>query len=213
MAKYTTQLRSIVESGVDVFGRVDYPLFDVHYRPVLNQHIIDYYYFREIGFETVGQFKHFLKVKMNLIMPYYNNLYKSEHILTAPTFNPLHNLDTTETHSKTVETDSSGSSEIDSSQEGTNKTTSIFSDTPQAKLQNLNYATNLNDEDVDSSGSSHEKAVTSGLSNARETYETKVIGSGGMRYPADIIKEWRTAFLRIDQMIIDELNDLFMNIY
>jgi len=53
MAKYTTQIRSIVESGYPIFD-FEYPIFDPAYKGVLEKKILDWYYFREIGFETVG---------------------------------------------------------------------------------------------------------------------------------------------------------------
>ena len=62
MAKYTTQIKSLVEAKYPLFD-FEYPIFDKNYKSVLEQKIIDRYYFREIGMETAGQFKHFLKMK------------------------------------------------------------------------------------------------------------------------------------------------------
>ena len=76
MSVYTTQLRWIVENGYDL-GMKDYPIFDETHREELNKKIIDHYYLREIGFETVGLFKRHLNVRLNEIMPYYNELYKT----------------------------------------------------------------------------------------------------------------------------------------
>ena len=53
MAKYTTQIKTIVESGTPIFD-FDYPIFDPLYRPVLEQKIINHYYFREIGLGDRG---------------------------------------------------------------------------------------------------------------------------------------------------------------
>ena len=62
MSKYTTELRYLIESGFDI-GLKDYPIFDENYREPLNRKIINHYYFREIGFETVERFKHKLKTQ------------------------------------------------------------------------------------------------------------------------------------------------------
>ena len=51
MSTYTTQLRYIVESGYDL-GLKNYPIFDEGYREVLNNKIIEHYYFREIGLDS-----------------------------------------------------------------------------------------------------------------------------------------------------------------
>ena len=122
MAKYTTELRSILENyaglsesvGYEDVGTVitaargklfdfDYPIFDKSYRSVLETKICKHFYTREIGAETVGRFKLFLDMKLNEIMPYYNKLYTSELI----EFNPLYNVDYSTQHTTT----GSGSSE------------------------------------------------------------------------------------------------------
>lgn len=88
MSKYTTELRYIIENNFDI-GLKNYPIFDENYRELLNQKIIDHYYFREIGMETAELFKRYLNTTMNEIMPYYNQLYKSELL----EFNPFYNVD------------------------------------------------------------------------------------------------------------------------
>lgn len=108
MSHYTTELRFICESyagkvdsvayhGIDeVISKAipkvfdfDFPLFDPDYRNVLCGKILKHYYTREIGEETVGLWKFRLATKMNEIMPYYNQLYKSE----ALEFNPFYDVD------------------------------------------------------------------------------------------------------------------------
>ena len=90
MSKYTTELRYLIENDFDI-GLKNYPIFDENYRALLNQKIINHYYFREIGMETAELFKRYLNTTMNEIMPYYNQLYKSELL----EFNPFYNVDKT----------------------------------------------------------------------------------------------------------------------
>lgn len=90
MSKYTTELRYLIENHFDI-GLKNYPIFDENYRELLNQKIINHYYFREIGMETAELFKRYLNTTMNEIMPYYNQLYKSELL----EFNPFYNVDKT----------------------------------------------------------------------------------------------------------------------
>jgi len=94
LSKYTTELRYLIENSTDANGVVnvgldDYPLFDELYRPILNAKLLNHYKFREIGMETTALFKYFLTRTMDEIMPYYNQLYKSELLL----FNPLYDFE------------------------------------------------------------------------------------------------------------------------
>lgn len=94
MSKYTTEVRFICETnaglseseGYDSINSIiaksrtkifdfSYPIFDENYRATLETKILKHYYTREIGLETVGLWKHFLDMRMNEIMPYYNKMY------------------------------------------------------------------------------------------------------------------------------------------
>lgn len=84
MAKYTAKLNEIVQINngeiETIFDSLlsDYELFDPTYRETLNKKIIKHYYFHEIGFETAERFVFEINRKMDEIMVYYNQLYKSE---------------------------------------------------------------------------------------------------------------------------------------
>lgn len=113
MALYTTQVRTICESsiGLEIPGgfdsvnetlrksaplvfNFDFPIWDENYRLTLETKILKHYYMREIGFETVGLWKLYLDERLNLIMPYYNELYKT----TVLEFNPFYDVDLTTEH-------------------------------------------------------------------------------------------------------------------
>lgn len=74
MSVYTMEFRAFFDAG---FKIGDYPIWDEAYRNVLNNKIKSHYYFREIGQETPNRFKFYLDTKLNEIMPYYNELYKT----------------------------------------------------------------------------------------------------------------------------------------
>lgn len=76
-------LGEILQTGYQL-SLNNYPIFSEDYRETLNQKIIDHYFFREIGQETADRFNFFLGRKMNEIMPYYNQLYKSAMIKFDP---------------------------------------------------------------------------------------------------------------------------------
>ena len=111
MSNYTTQLRFICEAyagkdssapSSDVDSVINlarpkifdfyYPIFDENYRAELENKILQHYYTQEIGLETVGLWKLKLRTKMREIMPYYNQLYKSELLK----FDPFINTDYTD---------------------------------------------------------------------------------------------------------------------
>jgi hypothetical protein len=202
MAKYTTQLRSYIENGGKVFD-FEYPLFDPNYKSVLETKIVEYYYFREIGLETIGQFKWFLRSKMNRIMLIYNEMYVQNKVFA--TYDPYKNKNVTTTDTRTTTSDGNA----DSKSWGNNNSTVKESDTPQAMLAGKDYATNVTQTDANtgdnSAGNSH---VTT-----TDTYVSTIAGHDGMRYPTDILIDLRKTLINIDQMIIDELADLFLNIY
>lgn len=116
-AKYTVVLNELLrneETRVlidDVLSR--YPMYKptskneyipriVPTREELNQKILNYYKYREIGFETVGRFLDELNTTMCEIMPYYNQL-----MFTADQdFNIIYNVD----YKKTIDTNRNGES-------------------------------------------------------------------------------------------------------
>lgn len=121
MSKYTTEIRYICENAagydeskgyadVDEIIQKAIPsifsfnveLFDEQYKNVLFSKILRHYYTREIGLETVGLWKLKLQTKLTEILPFYNQLYKSELLK----FNPLYDTDlsTTQAGQKNGET-------------------------------------------------------------------------------------------------------------
>lgn len=125
MADYTTQVRSICEfyAGKSSSGGYEdinaiiaaarpkiftetYPIYDGGDRAALETKILKHYYMREIGFETVGLWKHFLNTRMIEIMPYYVN-YMAQGVNS---FNPEGTIDLTRIYNETVN-DSGNSSD------------------------------------------------------------------------------------------------------
>lgn len=115
MSKYTTEVRFICEQAIGLTESAGYssiknvlsqaapkvfdfefPIFDEAYRLPLETKILRHFYTREICEETVGLWKLRLEDRMNTIMPYYNQLYKSELL----EFNPLYDVDITRDHNR-----------------------------------------------------------------------------------------------------------------
>jgi hypothetical protein len=191
MAQYTLTIREILENNVKIFD-FDYPIFDEAYRTTLEENITNAFYFREIGQETVGKFKWYLKAKMKLIMPYYNQLYRS----TLYEVDPLSPYHVTESYTRS--TTGSGSVSIKEDQtvnntvheEGTTTgsgTTSgsesdkeLFSDTPQGRVSldadgsNNTYITSIKQNSNSNTGS-----TTSTGNNTADTTNDTTTGKTG----------------------------------
>jgi len=96
MSKYTTELRDIEKSGLKVFD-FPYVFYDETKKPDFEKKFIAHFFFREIGMETVGRFKHYLKVKCDEVLPYYNMLLKT----SLYEYDVKNNYNLTETFTKT----------------------------------------------------------------------------------------------------------------
>ena len=221
MSKYTIEVRYICETaaglrkseGLSSVNQIitkavpkifdfDFPMFDESYRHVLETKILRHYYTREIGLETVGLWKLKLETKLNEIMPYYNQLYKSELL----EFNPFYDVDLTRDHKltrnetvaqkETVNTsEDSNTDESTTSDSTINNTTSStsddnatatkthydkYSDTPQGSLQNVQndtYLTNarmINDNDKQTDKTTvNGTGESKGNTNAESSRETR----------------------------------------
>lgn len=199
MSKYTTEVRYICEHFSGLSESVGYndveqvikncltkvfdfnfPIFDESYRTVLETKILRHYYTREIGLETAGLWKLKLNTKLNEIMPFYNQLYKSELI----EFNPLYDVELTrerkiegkgtkdtengesrdgENHAETSQSNTnsvtengvdngtvSGTTDGTQNQNSSGSGTNMYSDTPQGAITDLQAGKYLTNATVDS---------------------------------------------------------------
>lgn len=253
MSKYTTEVRFICENsaglseseGADNVDSVldkcwnkvfnfDFPIFDENYRQVLCRKILKHYYTREIAHETVGRWKLALNAKLNEIMPYYNQLYKSELL----EFNPFYDVDLTRSRegsgtsnrtSNNTETNS-GTSKNVSSGSGTNNTDTLnrFSDTPQNSMDTqgiadsvpLTTVTKVNEDNTTTNESTdtltrNDNKTGSGTENINNTdkYIETVRGKQGTENYSSLLKKFRETFLNIDMMIIEDCSDCFFTLW
>lgn len=188
--------------------------YQVPTRAELNNKILSYYRFREIGFETVGRFLFELETALNEIMPKYNQLFYS----ADQDFNPIYNVDYRKTlaRNKTNSDQSATSSNTSSS----DNAKSVSSQTPQnqlnissANIDSVNYA----DEATWSAGNQTGTASGNTSSNGQEdetTIETTK-GNFGVTSAQDLIMKYRETILNIEQLIIHDprIAELFMLIY
>lgn len=202
MAHYTITIKSLIDNHFD-FGLNDYPIFNETYRNTLNEHILNFYYNSEIGFETAELFKFYLNNTLKLIMSKYNILYqKQEEALT----NILGNVDLTENSSR------SNTNNITTNTASISDNKNLFQDTPHGQLdftalENQNWATNytMNKTGINDTSSSN--------GTGSETYGRTLHGNNGNKYTIDLLEDIKNKLMNIDLLIIYELNDLFMGIF
>lgn len=205
MSNYTTQLRYIINSGIDI-GLRNYPIFDEAHRNILNRKLIEHYWMDEIGSETIQLFVFRLNRNMNEIMPYYNELYKSALI----EFNPLEGYNLTEILSETEKNNSNANANGTSSGNGKN----LFNDTPQnaigqGDILSQKYATNITLDETKTETTSN---TNSNSQRGREEMRT----TKGSQYhnPSELLKTYRETILNIDMLIIEDekISSCFMNL-
>lgn len=220
MAKYTMELREIISTfGEDeVKGWFsNYELSDfltqdeidvinargIWSKEKLAERIIEHYYTREIGTDAIGQFIHFTKDKMNEIMETYAQLIYSASIK----FDPLVNVDFTESYTGT--TGNTSSSESSSTGSGL----TVNSDTPQG---NINKSDILGGAYASSTGANEtENNVNDSTeSSGTQDYTKRVKGNSGVSATAqNLIQQYRDYIRALNTEIVYELDSLFMAIY
>ena len=217
MSTYTVEVRYIceVEAGLQKstgYNDVDevinkswnkifksFPIFDESYREGLCKKILNHYYTREIGAETVALWKFWLNQKMSEIMPYYNKLYLSEQLK----YDPLHEVDFTRTVVENTSDNKNGGSTIistnsdiaenkssqtsnetvNSTQTGSATTTAngtendknLHSDTPQGSIQNITENGYLTDATITSKENSNTATTDTSNTASSTTTEEKNI--------------------------------------
>lgn len=227
MSKYTMELRELftpvkynpplyTKEQVEGFFK-DYELSDfltsdqievindagVWSKDKLASMIVNHYFMREIGQETIGLFKHYAKVYMEEIMEEYLPLIYSSSI----EYDPLINVDYTETFTRTANVGNTGSSTSNSS------STAIASDTPQGRVSRQqilagNYATSTTGSEIDNS------TTTSSGSNSAENYTKRQVGNSGVSATAQkMIEQYRDNIRAINREIIEKLEPLFMGLF
>lgn len=212
MSKYTVELRTIIENKGEaevLSWFTNYELTDYLTQDEINvimergtwnkeklaHKIIDHYYMREIGFETVGLFRHQAKVAMQEIMEEKLPLIYS----AAIQYDPLVNVDFTEEYTG----QNAGNSTSNSSG------LTVQSDTPQGQISKSailggTYASSTSANDID------DTTATSGT----ETYTKRTKGNSGVSATAQkMVEQYRENIIMIDRDIIEDLSSLFMSIY
>ena len=224
MASYTIELRNVG----NLFGEdevkswfSDYELSDFLTEEEINvintrgtwtkerlaNKIYNHYFMREIGFETPALFRQRVKSTMQEIMEEYLPLIYS----AAIAYDPLVNVDFTETYEHEGET--SGNSKSTSNNNGSGLT--INSDTPQQQISKEailqgSYASST-------SANESTNSITDNSSNSsseNDNYTKRVKGNSGVSATAQrMVAQYRDNIRALDREIINKLEPLFMGIF
>lgn len=246
MSKYTTEIRWIVEHEESIqntplppgqlyhdatyrkLGLDSFPIFNESYRHTLADKIINHYYVREIGFETVALFAWYMRQTMWEIMPYYNKLYEAIELVTDPLidykrdYNEDWNVKNDDTEKQNY--DNTRNTVTNSTANTTSNDENIYQDTPMSMLDNPSpnpierkqFATNVtyDNGNTDSTSSTDTKNTLTGADTLSKDKNEDGLRNkhitGINRSQADLLDEYAKKMLNIDVMIINELKDLFM---
>ena len=182
----TEQIQTITENGL-------------WSKDKLAKKIVDHFLTEQIGFETMGLFRQKVKITMEEIMESKLPLIYSRAI----EYDPLVNVDFTETMQRSVTNEGESSSNSSG--------LAVNSDTPQGQISKAsilagNYASSTSASEGEASGSSSNEMG--------EEYTKRVKGNSGVSATAQkMVEQFRENIRAIDYEIIKELEPLFMIIY
>ena len=210
MSKYTLELRRIHQT---------HKIFDFDYDFYTNDETIKYnfedkfineYYFNEIGFETIHRFKQRLRTKLNKIMPYYTQLYQTE--LRSKDIDFMLNKDLEEVYERVLEGSNTSMNDVTVDN---NSTSNVL----ESNIDNGNASLELEKGSLTNVGKSilndNTKSSNSVNDTTNQTERTKLSSKGniGVTSSAELLEKWRKVIINIDDLIINECSDLFMQVY
>lgn len=189
----------------------------------LARKIVDHYYVREIGFETIGLFKHYAKVYMQEIMERKLPIIYTQYLK----YDPLSNVDFTETYTREIvgntNIQSNGRASSNSNSNSGGSGLQVNSDTPQGEISKQNilngsYATSTSANESSNNSTINDntenQGTSNGSSNQKEIFTRHEEGDNGVIITNQrLVKEYREIISAVDEDIIKELNKLFMGLY
>lgn len=222
----TIELREIVGAGVNIWD-FEYPSFyKGTQKAAFEQKVLDHFWTRQIGQETVGRFLLYFRRTVREIMPYYIQRYESEVLIQDPEIRPLDNYNMIEEYESERSESGSVTGQSSSSESGSSETggANVHSDTPQSSLAipistggsfTLTHATDveqnrgLANSEAESTGSSSTESTGAGTEKHKLTRR----GNIGVTTYAQLLEGYRETFLNIDMEVINELESCFLGVY
>ena len=221
----TKTVDQVIDAARTAIFDFSYPIYDNNHKPDLEKKILKHYYSREICAETVGLWKLWMNDKLNMIMPKYNKLYESEAAIYEK---ELYNIDVTtrdagsdsrETVSDYTRTDAlQHSNRTDDSSANRDR----YSDTPQGGVANVEndsyltsyrYTTLAGQTIVSESNTGTQRNAGSDTIEGEHDITTTEKGYRGSKTYSELLAEYSDKVLNIDEMIVNDLGDLFFGLW
>lgn len=212
MATFTMYLKDVDRLTEHHIGLDVYPIFDEQYRTGLNTKILEHFYNREIGYESIDLFVFAMRRKMNEIMPLHNQLYLS----ARKDFDPFTTFTSsgTSTTDGTSETVDTRTSNAQNTSESDAASRTVASDTPQTRLSgDEDYATSATDSNSKATTTGSATTQDSGKQTGTQGGTTTSSAHGMQGSPSELMLQWRQTFLNIDMLVIQDLEPLFMQLW
>ena len=243
MAKYTLELRELftpIKINPPFFTReevegwfAEYKLEDyltneqievintkgVWTKEKLAHKIVNHYFMREIGFETIQMFKQHVEFYMEELMEEYLPLIYSASI----EYDPLINVNFHEyfTRKATNEENVDNTGRSSSNSNNNSSSLGVNSDTPQGQI---NKQTILGGQYASSTSATENESTISDTTNTtsnsksdsetNEDYDRYQIGNSGVSATSQrLVLQYRDTIRALDREIIKKLNILFMGLY
>ena len=218
MAKYTIELYKLFENenSFKVFD-FDYNFYREDLKEEFEKYFLDFFYFNEIGFETIGRFKKALQNRLNVISNYYKEYYKTcEEVFTRNMMNTKEIKE--EFIREVISNNQTNINHNDTNiSSGRSNNENIFSSTPKGKIDNLEkYMTEATIDKNNHNVTNENSGGSESESNNNLNEKTTFISEGNLGVSSDgfLIEKWREVIVDINYKICnDELRDLFMLIY
>ena len=178
---------------------------------------IETYYFDEIGYTTPDRFKQRLKNYLDKGFKIWNERYKTELEVEKQNINFLLNKDLTE--ERITSGNASGSATTSSSSTSNSNNTAnnknVINDTPDTRFATTeNFATSITTDQSNSNSTNTGTGETTSTSNQNNNVTDKFTSKGniGITSSAELLEKWRDVIIDIDNEIIEEADNLFMQI-
>ena len=215
-SKYTLQLYYIYrDKEYNLFDQ-PYNLYNNELKPYFEEKFFQHFMFHEIAFDNINIFKQHLIATLNDIYPKYKQLYETE--IRCQDIDFMLNKDLKESYIRKLNGETEGDSQAtsNSNNTSTNNDLSIANDTPQNRVDDLDkYMTSASKSNSNSTNNSLSTAKNRVKNKSFNTEEYELISQGniGVTSSAELLEKWRAVLINIDEMIFNELENLFLFVY
>lgn len=214
MAQVTIELKNLLKiEHWDLFD-FSYPVISAEWKKSFEEKFKNRYYFNEIGMETPDRFQHYLKTKLNEIMPHYIDLYNQlarvpDWLATSSITRELNGtevMDVTgiEDITNTVTGTTQGNSQVEGIRSDYPDTTGAFNDKPTETTGETRTSTDTNTASTNQDSTTRTDQNKTRAESVTETRRGDVL---------QFIQNYNRNIKEIDVMILDELKDLFILVY